>query len=35
MKRNYKLLLNSLKPDNVIILGDLFDGGRDWVKDKE
>ena len=30
MKRNYRLLQDLLKPDLVLFMGDLFDGGREW-----
>ncbi|KAI9350016.1 Metallo-dependent phosphatase-like protein, partial [Zopfochytrium polystomum] len=35
MRRNYRLISSYLSPDYVIILGDLFDGGREWVGDRE
>ncbi|KAJ1541258.1 hypothetical protein HK405_010742, partial [Cladochytrium tenue] len=33
MRRNFKLLLRTLRPAHVVIVGDLFDGGREWVGD--
>lgn len=30
MRRNYRLLVNSLRPSDIIMLGDLMDSGRDW-----
>ncbi|KNC30270.1 hypothetical protein FF38_09740, partial [Lucilia cuprina] len=31
MARNYRMLRHTLKPEYVIFLGDLFDGGREWT----
>jgi hypothetical protein len=33
MWRNYLNLMNILKPDSVLFLGDLMDGGREWPDD--
>ncbi|KAJ3413088.1 hypothetical protein HDV05_008542 [Chytridiales sp. JEL 0842] len=33
MKRNFKLLTSSMKPDAVVFLGDIMDGGREWTDD--
>ncbi|KAI9326848.1 Metallo-dependent phosphatase-like protein [Obelidium mucronatum] len=30
MKRNFKLLNHIYKPDRILILGDIMDGGREW-----
>ncbi|KAI9010848.1 Metallo-dependent phosphatase-like protein, partial [Phycomyces nitens] len=30
MGRNYRLLVNKLKPQTVFFMGDLMDGGREW-----
>ncbi|KAI8814738.1 Metallo-dependent phosphatase-like protein [Cladochytrium replicatum] len=30
MRKNYALLMAFRRPDAVIVLGDLFDGGREW-----
>ncbi|KAL9623173.1 MAG: hypothetical protein Q9160_002488 [Pyrenula sp. 1 TL-2023] len=30
LKRSYHNLQKTLKPDSVVFLGDLFDGGREW-----
>lgn len=30
MKRNYRHLINSLRPTDIFFLGDLMDSGRDW-----
>ncbi|RKF76196.1 Cell division control protein 1 [Golovinomyces cichoracearum] len=30
LKRSYTSLLKILRPDTIIFLGDLFDGGREW-----
>ncbi|KAI1326955.1 hypothetical protein F5Y16DRAFT_216938 [Xylariaceae sp. FL0255] len=30
MKRSYTNLQKTLRPDSVVFLGDLFDGGREW-----
>lgn len=30
LRRSYKTLQQSLRPDATIFLGDLFDGGREW-----
>ncbi|KAK5056121.1 hypothetical protein LTR84_012674 [Exophiala bonariae] len=30
LRRSYKALQQSLRPDATIFLGDLFDGGREW-----
>ncbi|KAI8615342.1 Metallo-dependent phosphatase-like protein [Chytriomyces sp. MP71] len=32
MKRNFKLLNWQFEPDYIIILGDLMDGGREWIR---
>ncbi|KAI8911624.1 Metallo-dependent phosphatase-like protein [Gorgonomyces haynaldii] len=35
MKRNFRVLQQVLKPDGVIFVGDLMDGGREWVDNPE
>ena len=30
MSRNFRLINERLDPDSVVLLGDLFDGGREW-----
>ncbi|KAI0126903.1 cell division control protein [Xylariales sp. AK1849] len=30
LRRSYKALQKTLRPDTVMFLGDLFDGGREW-----
>ncbi|KAI8823893.1 Metallo-dependent phosphatase-like protein [Chytriomyces cf. hyalinus JEL632] len=32
MKRNFKLLNARFNPDHIIVLGDLMDGGREWIR---
>ncbi|KAJ1973488.1 hypothetical protein H4R35_004091, partial [Dimargaris xerosporica] len=32
-KKNYRLLAGIKRPDAVVILGDMFDGGRHWTDD--
>jgi hypothetical protein len=34
MKRNFALLNSALKPDAVLFLGDIMDGGREWLDDR-
>lgn len=34
LHRNHRVLHKVLKPDSTIFLGDLFEGGLDWEKDK-
>lgn len=31
MRRSFALIQDNLKPDSVLFLGDLFDGGREWA----
>ncbi|KAK9775411.1 putative Calcineurin-like phosphoesterase domain-containing protein [Seiridium cardinale] len=31
MRRSYKAVQKELRPDTVMFLGDLFDGGREWT----
>ena len=31
MRRAFGKLIDGLDPDSVFFLGDLFDGGREWV----
>ncbi|KAI8581236.1 hypothetical protein K450DRAFT_233773 [Umbelopsis ramanniana AG] len=35
MRRNWKKLNRKLRPDAVVFLGDLMDGGREWPDDRE
>ncbi|GAB5590987.1 hypothetical protein Unana1_05887 [Umbelopsis nana] len=35
MRRNWNNLNRKLKPDTIIFLGDLMDGGREWTDDSE
>jgi hypothetical protein len=34
MRRNYQLINRKLDPDSIVLLGDLFDGGREWSTTK-
>jgi hypothetical protein len=34
MRRNWKKLNRIAKPDAVVFLGDLMDGGREWTDDQ-
>lgn len=34
MRRNWKKLNRKLRPDAVVFLGDLMDGGREWPDDR-
>ncbi|KAI9092598.1 Metallo-dependent phosphatase-like protein, partial [Phlyctochytrium arcticum] len=35
MRRNFQNLQSSLNPDEIIVLGDIMDGGRQWTNDAQ
>lgn len=35
MLRNYKAIMLAFKPEVVLFVGDLMDGGREWVRESE